>query len=153
MWGERGSRPAWRSEGALRLNERGRHKSREGRGSACLHGLLFPLPASPASQLGLQFGSHFLPPGQRGPCRSENSWAALGARKAEGTRPYRSGDHKAAIEEAPCLKFWAGLAPEWPNHRRVLCGFLSSLFLGCAMTKQLANQTTDTPWTRMREKA
>lgn len=65
------------------------------------HGLLCPLPASPASQLGLQFGSHFLPPGQRGPCRSENSWAALGARKAEGTRPFRSGDHKAAIEEGP----------------------------------------------------
>lgn len=35
-----------------------------------------------------------------GPCKSVNSRAALGARKAEVTRPFRSGNHKASIEDS-----------------------------------------------------
>lgn len=61
-------------------------------------GCCVPSLPLPASQLRLQFGSHFLAPGQKGPCKNMNSWAALGARKAEVTRPFRLRDHKAAIE-------------------------------------------------------
>lgn len=32
-----------------------------------------------------------------------NSWATLGARKAEVTRPFRSGNHKASIEDSPLV--------------------------------------------------
>lgn len=35
-----------------------------------------------------------------------NSWAALGARKAEVTRPFRSGDHKASIEDGPLVSIF-----------------------------------------------
>lgn len=45
-----------------------------------------------ASQSGLQFDSHFLAPGQ--------NRAALEARKAEVTRPFRSGDHKSSTEDS-----------------------------------------------------
>lgn len=99
------------------------------------------LPALPASQLGLQFGSHFLPPGQRGPCKSENSWASLGARKAERMKPFRSEDHKAVIESPLVSSF----EQSWLLSGPIINGFFPSLFLGCAMIKQLANQTTDSP--------
>lgn len=85
-----------------------------------------------ASLLGMQFGSHSLAPGQRGPCESLNSWAALGARKAEVTRPFRTGDHKAPIEEGPLV---STSGQGWLLSDPILgrfCAAFSSPFLGCS---------------------
>ncbi|KAF6104348.1 hypothetical protein HJG60_011304 [Phyllostomus discolor] len=80
----------------------------------------------PASQLRVQFGSHFRPLGRRGPWKSVNSWAALGAGKAEVTRPFRSGDHKAAIEEGPLVStFGQG----WLLSGPIIKGFCVAFFL------------------------
>lgn len=97
-----------------------------------------------ASQLGMQFGSHFLAPGQRGSCKSLNSWAALGARKAEVTRPFRTGDHKAPIEEGPLVSTsgqgWLLSDPILGRFRVAFC----SPFWG-AVIKLLANRSTGIP--------
>lgn len=75
-----------------------------------------------------------------------NSWATLGARKAEVTRPFRSGNHKASIEDSPLV---STSRQGWLLSGPILVGGGRMTFpptlLGLAVMKQGANQSTDTP--------
>lgn len=79
------------------LHRLGTHRRK---GSRCSHS---PTWAPACLPIRVAVWHHFLPLGRRGPWKSVNSGAALGAGKAEVTRLFRSGDHKAAIEEGPLV--------------------------------------------------
>lgn len=57
--------------------------------------------ATDASQLGLQFGSQFLAPGQKGPLHECKQLGCFGS--ADVKRLFKSGDYKASLADKPLV--------------------------------------------------
>ena len=104
------------------------------------HGLLCPqpFPCLPPSQSELQFGNHFLAPGQKGPlreCEQLGYFESQEGRSEEAIQVWRSQGFYC--RQSPCLNLETGWAPEWLSIWGVLLDFLP-LLGGLAIMKQSA---------------